>query len=96
MNALIRHPDTVLGTHRLLPTACRRGWTTAKYALGADRAAGPWQPCRPCHRACGRLWVPEALQTSCALLIFVEEAAADAVASSDGVDLGWSAVGEWA
>ena len=40
--------------------------------------------------------MPEALQTSCALLIFVEEAAADAVASLDGVDLGWSAVGEWA
>jgi hypothetical protein len=40
-----------------------------------------------------RCGVPATLRASCDLLIF---AAADAVASLDGVDLGWCAVGEWA
>jgi hypothetical protein len=40
------------------------------------------------------VWVPETLQTSCDLLIFVEEAA-DAIMSLDLGDLGRRRVGEW-
>jgi hypothetical protein len=41
-----------------------------------------------------RLWVPETLHMSCDVLIFVEEAA-EAVVSSDVVDRGSGAGGEW-
>jgi hypothetical protein len=40
------------------------------------------------------LWVPETLHTSRDLLIFVDQST-DLVASSDVVDLGCCAVGEW-
>jgi hypothetical protein len=42
----------------------------------------------------GVLWVPETLRTSHDLLIFVDQST-DLVASSDVVDLGCCAVGEW-
>ena len=41
-----------------------------------------------------KLWVPETLHTSCDLLILVDQPA-EPVASSDVVDLGCCAVGEW-
>ena len=40
------------------------------------------------------VWVPETLRTSRDLLIFVDQST-DLVASSDVVDLGCCAVGEW-
>jgi hypothetical protein len=40
------------------------------------------------------VWVPETRLTSCDLLIFVEQPG-EAVVSSDVVDLGSGAVGEW-
>jgi hypothetical protein len=43
---------------------------------------------------CATLWVPETLHTSRDLLIFVDQST-DLVASSDVVDLGCCAVGEW-
>jgi hypothetical protein len=42
-----------------------------------------------------KVWVPESRRTSRDLLILVDEAAAS-VASSDLVELGSTAVGEWA
>ena len=40
------------------------------------------------------LWVPETRPTSCDLLIFMEQSAKP-VSSSNGVDLGSGAVGQW-
>jgi hypothetical protein len=40
------------------------------------------------------LWVPETRSTSCDLLIFMEQSAKP-VSSSNGVDLGSGAVGQW-
>jgi hypothetical protein len=70
------------GSALLLPgglrdLACRQRRVTASQMAGMGRA---------------RLWVPETLQTSCDLLIFVEEAA-DAVVSLDLGDLGRRPVG---
>jgi hypothetical protein len=49
----------------------------------------------PVQEGSARLWVPESRRTSRDLLILVDEAAAS-VASSDLVELGSSAVGDWA